>query len=114
MTSKQAQSLAASVGGHNDKDWHNMNTETEGMVPKTENVPFAEDRKGLVGKKKKKTDDIYEQDEEGEDSFLDRPLSAFRGSPFQRTMERVQGTLRRVYNRLYGEHLPPEEMLRTL
>lgn len=118
MTSKQAQSLAASVGGHEDKEWHNMSTETEIMAPKTENVSFAEDRTGLVGKKKKKkTDDIYEQDEEeedGEDPFLDRPLSAFRGSRFQRTIERVKGTLRRVYNRLYGEHLPPEEMLRTL
>ena len=78
---------------------------------------FVEDCTGLIGTKKKKTDDIYDQDleeEKGDDSFLDCPLSAFLGSHFQCTMERVKGTLQRVYNQLYSKHLPLEEMLQTL
>jgi len=119
MSSKQAESLAASVEGGGDQDWHSMNTKTAVSAPKT-NVAFYEDRTSLVSSKKKvKSDDIYQDqdidsDEEQEDEFLDRPLSSFRGSQFERNKERIKRTLLKVYTRLYGEQLPPEEMLRTL
>ena len=120
MSSKEAENLAASVEGGGDQDWHSMNTKTAVSAPKT-NAAFAEDRTSLVSSKKKKptSDDIYQDqdvdsDEEQDDEFLDRPLSVFRGSSWERNKERIQRTLFRVYTRLYGNQLPPEEMLRTL
>jgi AAA family ATP:ADP antiporter len=103
-----------------------MNTETQGPSSSSATSQHSggnddAGRESLVHKKKKKqtTDDIYEDadiedDEDDEDAFLDRPLSAFRGSWFNRTWERVSHTLKKIYIRLYGDHLPPSEMLRTL
>lgn len=128
MSSKQASSLAASVGGSGDtdQDWHSMNTTTAVNAPDSNTAnasSLAEDRSSLVSSSKKsksKTDDIYQDqdvdsdEEDQDDEFLDTPLSALRGSRYERNKQRIKRNLMKIYTRLYGNQLPPEEMLRTL
>jgi AAA family ATP:ADP antiporter len=116
MSSKQAQNLAASVRvGGDSEDWHAMNTTTAVKTPKTNAETFSDDKQGLVSSKNAHDfDQDSDEEEDQDDDFLDTPLSAFRGSPWQRNKERIKKQLLKVYTRLYGEQLPPAEMLRTL
>lgn len=56
-------------------------------------------------------DNNYYDDDDDEDAFLDRPLWESRRSKASRQVLRFA---QRWYERLYGNQLPPHEMLRTL
>jgi len=134
MSSPEAQRLAASVeggggeqveegkagGSGNQKDWHSMDTQAAGRGPSVAKVGGrreGEASQGLMKRKKKKSaagDESFSDDndnEDEEDAFLDRPLWETRMSP---STVRVLRVLEKVYKRLYGDKLPPSEMLRTL
>jgi len=82
----------------------------------------------LVGRKKSvrrdEQDDIYahvdkeivdEEDEENlNDPVLDVPLEELRGDWRKRYIGQTKRAMHRLYRRLYGDKLPPSEMLRTL
>lgn len=140
MSSPEAERLAASVdsGGGEEagtkvgEAWNTMDTKSAGAGPK--DLPASgrgskgggKDSggasEGLVqGRKKSKAaggdggDDSDEDDGDGEDEFFDRPLWESRsGSPAERSAVRAMRAMERVYKRLYGDKLPPSEMLRTL
>ena len=85
-------------------------------------------KSGLVARKKSirndEQDDIYahvdkevvdEDDEDNlDDPILDVPLEELRGDPWKRYTGQTKRALHRLYRRLYGDKLPPSEMLRTL
>ena len=54
-----------------------------------------------------------EDDNEAED-YLDIPLTDSRGSPMHRTTHAILRWFKSLYTRLYGDKLPPSEMIRTL
>jgi len=140
MTSVEAKALAASVdnGGENSDQavdtagsWSTMPlTTNDNDVPASDDLEDAEmnAKSELVTKKrsvrKDEEDDIYAHvdkevvDEEDEqildDPVLDVPLEELRGDPSKRYIGQTKRALNRLYRRLYGDKLPPEEMLRTL
>uniref|UniRef100_A0A6U3R993 ADP,ATP carrier protein n=1 Tax=Ditylum brightwellii TaxID=49249 RepID=A0A6U3R993_9STRA len=91
-------------------------------------------KKKMKGAADEEETSIYEQDElnsgsgrnvddeDDEDDFLNRPLPPSVSSPLddvlppqaRRVLNASSRTLRRVYRRLYGDSIPPSEMLRTL
>lgn len=128
MSSPEAERLAESVGG--DKKslaWNNMNLTSENEGPSDKAIR-ASDEEGahsasLTNSSAKKKDgddhDIYadldKPDEDDiEDDFLDTPLSELRTSPVERILIRTLRFGKKLYIRLYGDKLPPSEMLRTL
>jgi len=134
MSSPEAQRLAASVetgdgdeGGQaeaskGEDPWQSMDTRSAGAGPKGGarggnggGRRDAEASEGLVqnkkkGKKKPSVDDDDDEDDD-EDAFLDRPLWESRSN---RTAVKALRVLEKIYRRLYGDKLPPSEMLRTL
>lgn len=83
---------------------------------------------GLVARKKsvrdEESDDIYahvdkevvdtEDEEQLNDPVLDVPIEELRGDAKKRYTGQAKRALGRLYKRLYGDKLPPSEMLRTL
>mmetsp|Transcript_4744 Transcript_4744/g.11333 ORF Transcript_4744/g.11333 Transcript_4744/m.11333 type:complete len:657 (+) Transcript_4744:109-2079(+) len=140
MTSVEAKALAASVddGGENSEQavetpgsWSTMPLEGNNSdAPASADIEDAEmnAKSELVTKKrsvrKDEEEDIYAHvdkeivDDEDEqildDPVLDVPLEELRGDPTKRYMGQTKRALNRLYKRLYGDKLPPEEMLRTL
>jgi AAA family ATP:ADP antiporter len=125
MSSPEAERLAGTGGvEENKEDWHSMGLESANAGPKTISYDDTTASEGLMGKKKKKTatgSDIYAdtdaQDddvEDQEDEFFDRPMTESRGTPMERAIIRAIRLLEKMYRRLYGDKLPPSEMLRTL
>jgi len=58
---------------------------------------------------------VDEDDEENlDDPILDIPLDELRGNSWRRFTGKTKRTLHKLYRRLYGDKLPPSEMLRTL
>jgi AAA family ATP:ADP antiporter len=138
MSSPEAQRLSASdelqrQREQNKDAWHTMGMTAQDAGPKTSS--YAEDaaREGLTGKKKGKKkhhsgggdneddiysddndDDVNDDDESQDDEFLDHPMWQSRGTTAERTLVRVLRALEKLYRRLYGDKLPPSEMLRTL
>jgi AAA family ATP:ADP antiporter len=141
MQSAEAQKLARdlenSSGGSGEpgsEDWNRMSTDT-GTNPSRSAAEDSESRNaagqslvsgGRSNNKKKKNartnrntgdndDDLLSDDDsdtEKEDDFLDRPL--WESRPGNRTWSRMLRALENIYQRLYGDQLPPSEMLRTL
>jgi AAA family ATP:ADP antiporter len=142
MSSPEAQRLAGtgSESGSADQqqqqpDWHSMGVKSQGAGPKVSSYSEAAAQEGLMGRKSKKKkagtngggddddddDNIYDysenddgDDESKEDEFLDNPMWQSRGTQAERATVRVLRVLEKVYRRLYGDKLPPSEMLRTL
>ena len=126
MSSTEAKILEASVPKPT-KDWSGMQM-TETDVPEHAGSGGGERDEAsssLVGKRKAKAliddDDIYsgvdeqEHDEDDEDDeFLDVSLEELRGSARDRMLGSAKRSSLKLYRRLYGDKLPPSEMLRTL
>ena len=123
MSSVEAKKLHASVeGGSQLSDWNNMRTSSHHKGPSDsaveQNESEAEESlKGPTGTSAKKNDDIYadiDKPEKPDDDFLDIPLNELRGSPVERFFFSIIRFFRKLYANLYGNHLPPGEMMRTL
>lgn len=125
MSSTQAQQLSASVdGGANLSQWDSMNTKSHGSAPSgSSKQGKSEAGQSLTGKRKSLQDsgaggifydDHPDDDEDQDDDFLDIPLSEMRGSSLERYAYASLRYLRKIYTRLYGDQLPPSEMLRTI
>ena len=119
MSSPEAQQLASSVDV-SLSSWGSMVTQSAGQGPTTMDAKDGADET-LMTKKSKHTEasgdiyaDIDDDDEDDEDDFMDIPLTELRGSPMHRTTQAALRMLHRIYTRLYGDKLPPSEMLRTL
>lgn len=122
MASKEAQNLQASVeGGSNLTDWNSMNTESHGKGPSDMAIEQSdiEGSESLSGIRitTPGSDDIYanlDKPENRDDDFLDTPLPELRASPVERFFYSIANFFRKLYANLYGNHLPPGEMMRTL
>jgi len=115
MSSPQAQRLALSVDGSESTNWNNMATQSAGRGPAEHSREKKEASEYLVGNGKKPAI-IPEEDHEDDhdDDCLDRPTWESRGTTSERRMVWAKRLLERIYKRLYGDKLPPSEMLRTL
>lgn len=115
MSSPEAQRLAASVGkseeGKSSQAWSSMTTQSEGKGPRGAAIEGNSASKGLIGGEQKSHD---QEEDRQEDEFFDRPMWESHGTSSERRMVRVLRILERIYKRLYGDKLPPAEMLRTL
>jgi len=62
--------------------------------------------------------DIYvgtgQDDDDPEDPILDIPIEELRGTAWDRSMGSLKRSALRLYQRLYGDKLPPKEMIRIL
>jgi ATP:ADP antiporter, AAA family len=138
MTSPEAKRLEESVALAGDarspsstnSDWSSMQTEVEHSNQENLGIVGGDDEgeasSSLVAKKRKQLvaggddDDIYkevdlpEEDHDEEDAFLDVPLSELRGTKMDRWKGSAKRASLKLYRRLYGEKLPPSEMLRVL
>ena len=133
MRSDAAKALEASVEGSNSNSASNWSTIcTSGNTKNTQSGKVSKEGEsaGLMGigrssKRTKPGDDIYAiADEEeaaaerknfhGDDEFLDRPTYESRSRGLRRVYYQAQRAFKLIYKRLYGDKLPPEEMLRTL
>ena len=141
MTSVEAKTLAASVDTTVENseqsvgktgNWATMSMHTSGNdAPASADLGDTDEmnaKSELVTKKKSvrkdEEDDIYAHidkevvDEEDEqildDPVLDVPLEELRGDHSKRYIGQTKRALNRLYRRLYGDKLPPSEMLRTL
>jgi AAA family ATP:ADP antiporter len=124
MSSPEAQRLSESLGGDSKSlSWNNMNMTSKNAGPSGKALKES-DEEGHASltnsTKKSAAGDIYadldkpDEDDNDEDDFLDVPLSELRGSPFEKLLTRTLRSAKKLYTRLYGESLPPSEMLRTL
>lgn len=123
MTSTEAKALEASVDGKpSSKKWSSMTTESKESTPSASDVEIEDASSSLMRSKRKQDgdeDNIYEHaDEEDEDdkedAYYDVPLSELRGSRRDRILGSAKRFSLRLYKRLYGDKLPPSEMIRTL
>lgn len=139
MTSVEAKALAASVDTSADNSespegnassWSTMPSEgNDNDGPSVDNdMDQMHVKSDLIGRKKyvrkDEEEDIYahvdkeivdEDDEEYlNDPVLDVPLEELRGDWRKRYIGQTKRALTRLYKRLYGDKLPPSEMLRTL
>jgi ATP:ADP antiporter, AAA family len=115
-------------------EWSSMATEAATHAHSADSAQDPEGKQDLVSDsvvvvkkssiRKDEQNDIYAHvDEEVVDEFdedaaddpvLDVPLEELRGDPWKRFQGKTTRALLRVYKRLYGDKLPPSEMLRTL
>jgi ATP:ADP antiporter, AAA family len=139
MTSTEAKALEASMTGGgispvNDAAWASMATEATTQALSADSAQDIDAKQDLVGDvaaatkkssmRKDEQDDMYshferevvdEFDEDAtDDPVLDVPLEELRGDAWKRFQGQTKRALLRVYKRLYGDKLPPSEMLRTL
>lgn len=118
MSSPEAQRLAESVGKTGEDNgkkssqaWNSMATQSASKEPRGEVIEGNSASKGLIGGETKSQAD---EDERQEDEFLDRPLWETHGTSSERRMARVLRIFEGIYKKLYGDKLPPGEMVRTL
>lgn len=140
MTSVEAKALAASVdasadnceqSGGNAANWSTMPLDSkngDGPSSTEDGLDESNAKSELVARKKSvrkdEADDIYahvdkevvDSDDEDhlDDPVLDVPLEELRGDAKKRYIGQTKRALARLYKRLYGDKLPPSEMLRTL
>lgn len=124
MSSTAAKALEASVGDKAaKKSWSSMKTESKESAPSVSDVELDDASNSLVRSKSKgsSSDDenLYdradgEDAEDLEDSYYDVPLTELRGSYKDRILGSSKRWMLKVYKRLYGDKLPPSEMIRTL
>ena len=130
MRSDAAKALEESV--EVNSNWSTMSTSgnTKNSTQSSNESKEGESA-GLMGigssssKRTKPDDDIYAAADEEEaaaerknfhvdDEFLDRPTYESRSRGLGRLFYQAKRALKLIYKRLYGDQLPPEEMLRTL
>ena len=130
MRSHAAKALEESV--EVNSNWSTMSTSgnTKNSTQSSNESKEGESA-GLMGigssssKRTKPDDDIYAAADEEEaaaerknfhvdDEFLDRPTYESRSRGLGRLFYQAKRALKLIYKRLYGDQLPPEEMLRTL
>lgn len=112
MTSTEAKALEASVGSRPTKQWSTMSTESQVDTSKLDEA--AEQEEESRGSLKH---DIYtdkETDNDIEDPVLDVPLDELRGTRWDRWFGSMKRSALKLYERLYGDKLPPSEMIRIL
>ena len=136
MTSKEAKQLEESVAGavseeekSKSKKWSSMDTQVEAHRRGSSSVDDQDEassslvsgkKKQLSGKNGDDDEDIYsgadlpEDDADQEDDFLDIPLPELRGTRWDRMRGNTKRGALKLYHRLYGDKLPPSEMLRVL
>ncbi|MGK3746706.1 MAG: AAA family ATP:ADP antiporter [Bacillariaceae sp.] len=133
MNSMEAKALEADIPSTaSSNSWSSMPLETTTDGPSSADIRRDEEdgdsKSELVARKssirKDEQDDIYahvdkeivdEDDEENlDDPILDVPLEELRGNPWKRYKGQSKRALHKLYRRLYGDKLPPSEMLRTL
>jgi len=121
MSSDEAKALEESVPEKGKKKWSSMKTDSDVDTSKIEADEEEAASGSLTGKKKAGTDedDIYSHvdgadEEDKEDPVLDVPLDELRGGSVARMIGSAKRSMLKIYKRLYGEKLPPSEMLRTL
>ena len=130
MSSKEAKALEESIDegtpgtSSSNKEaatWASMKTETDIDTSKIESKEHqdSESRSSLKGYLPQDKDDIYagtDQDVEDdpEDPVLDIPLEELRGSAWDRSVGSLKRSALKLYTRLYGDKLPPAEMIRIL
>lgn len=124
MISTAAKALEASVDDKAaKKTWSSMKTESKESAPSVSDVELDDASNSLVRSKSKGSnsdgDNLYdradaEDEEDLEDAYYDVPLSELRGSYKDRKLGSAKRWLLKVYKRLYGDKLPPSEMIRTL
>ena len=114
MSSPEAQQLASSVDA-SLSNWGSMNTQSAGQGPTSMEAQDGADD-SLI-KSKTVSGDIYadiDHEDNEDDDYMDVPLTELRGSRIHRATQATLRTLKNIYTRLYGDKLPPSEMLRTL
>jgi ATP:ADP antiporter, AAA family len=120
MSSKEAQTLQMSIAdGSNLSDWTQMNTVSHHSGPSEEAILQCEDegQESLHMSSSSGPVDIYadiDRPDKNHDEFLDTPMTELRGSPFDRMMFSILRFFRNLYANLYGNHISPGEMVRTL
>jgi ATP:ADP antiporter, AAA family len=139
MTSMEAKALESSTEGAvsataSNAVWSSMALEAAAQTFNADSTQDVDTKQCLVSDidatvkkssmRKDEQDDIYahvdkevvdEFDEDAaDDPVLDVPLEELRGDRSKRFHGQTKRTLLRVYKRLYGDKLPPSEMLRTL
>ena len=124
MSSKEAKALEESIPSavKKTKKWSSMNTDSDVDTSRIEGdeEDLAAGDSLTTGKKKgSDKDDIYSDvddidEADKEDPILDTPLDELRGSSTDRMMGQFKRSSLKLYKRLYGEKLPPSEMMRTL
>ena len=123
MTSAEAQALEATVpqeqaGG---RSWANMTTESQVDTSKLDGTAEDASSRGSLKWKSNQDgeEDIYadtdkEDPSDVEDPVLDVPLDELRGTAWDRRIGSLKRSSFALYQRLYGDKLPPEEMIRIL
>jgi AAA family ATP:ADP antiporter len=125
MSSTESKALEASVDTkQTTKQWSSMTTDSKESTPSVSDVELDDASNSLMRKKGGKQDNndednLYEHaddedEDDKEDAYYDVPLSELRGSTRDRILGSAKRALLRVYKRLYGDQLPPSEMVRTL
>jgi AAA family ATP:ADP antiporter len=129
MTSMEAKALEASVETNDEgKQWSSMKTKAGVKTPSGDATGIEQNDASseLVVKKssirKDEAEDIYahvekevvDDDDDPEDPLLDIPLDELRGDPYRRFVGQTKRSALKLYYRVYGDKLPPSEMLRTL
>lgn len=129
MTSMEAKLLEASVESNEEgKQWSSMQTKASVKTlsgDETKNEQNDASSELMVKKssvRKDEEEDIYahvdkeivDDDDDHEDPVLDVPLDELRGDPYRRFVGQTKRSLLKFYYRVYGDKLPPSEMLRTL
>jgi AAA family ATP:ADP antiporter len=122
MTSTEAKALeASSPDKKSTRQWASMTTDSEVDTSKLdENAPEDSSSRGsLKGNKNNENEDIYadtdkEDPADVEDPILDVPLDELRGSQWDRSVGSLKRSALKIYTKLYGDKLPPEEMIRIL
>lgn len=111
MQSEEAKRLAESSAGESG-DWNTMETTSAGRAPRSDTVDDDEAAEGLTGRSTSPRNSSDGDDDSQEDEdYLDRPSWESRhGRGAQKALRFFQN----VYYRLYGDQLPPSEMIRTL
>jgi AAA family ATP:ADP antiporter len=123
MSSTESKALEASVDTkQTTKQWSSMTTESKESTPSVSDLDLDDASNSLVRSRGKQDDDednLYahaddEDEDDKEDAYYDIPLSELRGSTRDRILGSAKRALLRFYKRLYGDQLPPSEMVRTL
>lgn len=130
MSSPEAERLEASIPQEEklNESWNNMSTKSKAAGPSDDAVAECDEehtRQSLYNNKiksipgKKEELDIYAtvdtDEDDREDSFFDRTLHELRSKSWiDRGIFWMMRMGKKIYDRLYGDDLPPSEMLRTL
>ncbi len=111
MTSTEAKALEASVRSQEKKQWSTMSTESLVDTSRLDNAAEQQEEESRGSLK----NDIYiEKEMDVEDPILDVPLEELRGTRWDRWLGSMKRSALKLYERLYGDKLPPSEMIRIL